>query len=241
MPDRNSFIFLTDIFCRMSESSEVVGETISLASFSCLAASSPPRKECPECGKFLTNVPEHLKSVHWKVRNFSCPDCPYVSSFSSDLAKHVKARHPDCMDFLSFDVKLTVGHDGISTEPTFVKVGQVGSDVSSEVKTAPCPFCNKLLANVPEHVKAVHNKRKSFFCGICDYKTMFRSDLVKHEDSVHKKLRKSCPDCGKNVANVHEHVRLVHKKEKKFKCNVCAYMCSKQADMKKHSKNVHKL
>ena len=26
-----------------------------------------PRKPCPECGKLLTNVKEHIKSVHWQV------------------------------------------------------------------------------------------------------------------------------------------------------------------------------
>ena len=33
----------------------------------------------------------------------------------------------------------------------------------------------------------------------------------------------------------------VHKKEKKFKCNYCGYTCAKQSDMKKHTRNVHKV
>merc|ERR1712126_171530 len=64
--------------------------------------------------------------------------------------------------------------------------------------------------------------------------------MGKHDESVHLKRKKSCPECGKQVANVAEHVRLVHIKEKKFQCDFCPYMCSKQSDMKKHSRNVHR-
>ena len=38
-----------------------------------------------------------------------------------------------------------------------------------------------------------------------------------------------------------DHIFSVHKKEKKFKCNYCGYVCAKQSDMKKHTRNVHKV
>ena len=202
------------------------------------------RKECPECGKRLTNVPEHLKSVHWKVKPFSCPCCDYTSSFNRDLVKHARARHPDYpLDLINVeaDVKPTVAQYCSIENENFERMSQSCSESGSEAKLASCPICMKLLTNVPEHVKAVHNKEKSYFCNECQYNTMFKGDLIKHEDSVHRKLKKSCPECGKSVANVHEHIRLVHKQEKNFKCNVCKYLCSKKSDMKKHTRNVHKM
>merc|ERR1712121_325238 len=52
-----------------------------------------PRKPCPECGKFLTNVKEHMKSVHWQGKNYICSHCDYSSSFKNDLVKHTISRH----------------------------------------------------------------------------------------------------------------------------------------------------
>lgn len=140
----------------------------------------------------------------------------------------------------------------------FIELGK--SPVDNEHKTSRCPYCSKNLANTKEHIKAVHLKEKNYFCHRCEYKTLFKSDLLKHDELVHQKIKKSCPHCGKQVANLHEHIRLgedlaffkviqnynilifsVHKKEKKFQCNYCGYSCAKQSDMKKHSKNVHKV
>merc|ERR1719318_1999652 len=148
------------------------------------------KTQCPECGKYLANLNEHMKLVHWKIKNHAC----------SEVGK-----------------------------------------VHSETKTTQCPHCDKFLANIKEHIKAVHMKEKNYFCNLCEYKTLFKSDLLKHVELVHRKLKKSCPECGKQVANLHEHIRIVHKKEKNFECNYCGYTCAKQSDMKKHTKNVHKV
>jgi len=141
---------------------------------------------------------------------------------------------------------------GIKNEPAavFIALKTEGVEPFEELvktsfphdhKSRQCPYCNKRLANTKEHIKAVHFKEKNYFCQQCDYKTLFKSDLLKHDLLVHRKIKKSCPECGKQVANLHEHIRLVHKKEKKFKCNYCGYTCAKQSDMKKHTRNVHKV
>ena len=160
---------------------------------------------------------------------------------------------------------------GIKAEPpatVFIALKTEGIEPFEELvkttntdhKSKQCPYCRKLLANTKEHIKAVHLKEKNYFCQQCDYKTLFKSDLLKHDELVDRKIKKSCPHCGKQVANLHEHIRLgiilfgnfltfhfltlnfsVHKKEKKFKCNYCGYTCAKQSDMKKHTRNVHKV
>ena len=84
----------------------------------------------------------------------------------------------------------------------------VDTTKSTNNKLRTCPYCSKLLSNTKEHIKAVHLKEKNYFCDSCDYKTLFKSDLVKHNQLVHMKIKKSCPECGKQVANLHEHIRL---------------------------------
>ena len=88
----------------------------------------------------------------------------------------------------------------------FIELGKSPPD--NEHKTSRCPYCSKNLANTKEHIKAVHLKEKNYFCHRCEYKTLFKSDLLKHDELVHQKIKKSCPHCGKQVANLHEHIRL---------------------------------
>jgi KRAB domain-containing zinc finger protein len=113
------------------------------------------------------------------------------------------------------------------------------SSVHKKEKT-PCPECGKYLVNIAEHIKLIHRKEKPFQCGECQYKCCFRSDIQKHIDSVHRKLKHSCPECGKEIVNVAEHVRLVHRKKNEFKCHQCIYVATKKQDLKKHTKSVHR-
>jgi len=196
-----------------------------------VSADTKVKTQCPECGKYLANVNEHIKAVHLKIKNHQCDDCEYKSCFRKDLKKHMKAVHGKMLQAIEAFVP------DVESEH-FSEVGKVHLQAK---ETTQCPHCNKFLANLKEHIKAVHMKEKNYFCHLCAYNTLFKSDLMKHDELVHKKNKKSCQECGKQVANLHEHIRMVHKKEKNFKCNYCGYSCAKQSDMKKHSKNVHKV
>lgn len=191
------------------------------------------KTQCPECGKYLANVNEHLKCVHLKIRPHACTSCDYKASFKNDLEKHVRSVHG-----LKTEPQVIIAIKSETAEH-FEELVKTSSHTETKFKT--CPYCSKSLSNTKEHIKAVHLKEKSYYCNHCEYKTLFKSDLIKHDELVHRKIKKSCPHCGKQVANLHEHIRLVHKKEKKFKCNYCGYMCAKQSDMKKHTRNVHKV
>jgi len=194
-----------------------------------------PRKPCPECGKLLTNVKEHIKSVHWQVKNYICEHCEYSSSFKNDLVKHTLSRHSQK------DIPVFSSVDKIQFQ---TQSPQSSQQVQSKVKGSPraknCEECGKLVVNMNEHIRYVHRKEKAFSCAHCDYKTLFKSDLIKHENAVHHGIRKVCKHCGKHVSNLSEHVRFVHQHAKNFKCDHCSYACVKPADLRKHIVAVHK-
>ena len=200
------------------------------------------KNPCPECGKYLANVREHMKLVHLKIKNHSCEFCSYKTSFKNDLTKHKRAVHKISVAPNELQEKPMNQVTESCTEGKFSDKMEEGeySTPTHICKLTKCPYCSKHLANLREHIKAIHEKEKHYFCSICEYRTLFKSDLVKHDDLVHKKFRRSCPDCGKQIANLHEHTRLVHKKIKKYKCNYCGYTCGKKGDIDKHTRNVHK-
>jgi hypothetical protein len=55
-----------------------------------------PPFNCTECNYTstqVTNLRQHIKAVHHKIKDFSCTLCPYKSARKSTLALHLKSRH----------------------------------------------------------------------------------------------------------------------------------------------------
>lgn len=46
-----------------------------------------------------SNVSQHVKTVHQRIKDFACPLCSYKSSRKSNLANHVKTVHENIKDF----------------------------------------------------------------------------------------------------------------------------------------------
>eukprot|EP00088_Acartia_fossae_P003657 TRINITY_DN11565_c0_g1_i1.p1 TRINITY_DN11565_c0_g1~~TRINITY_DN11565_c0_g1_i1.p1 ORF type:complete len:495 (-),score=140.93 TRINITY_DN11565_c0_g1_i1:1037-2521(-) len=250
--------------------------------------SEQTRKPCPECGKLLTNVREHVKSVHWQVKNYICDFCPYSTSFKADLAKHRKSRHRiairelesqlgvDSSSFNTFNfpkpqkrpvlpiTQPKLNPDSpigalVELNPTPSNSGNDGGHPFGMNSLPPgirggnekpgksykdCEACGKQVINLNEHMRRVHRnmvrEEKSFSCPECDYKTLFKADLNKHQSHVHQRIRKICNFCGKHVSNLSEHIRFVHKHDKRQKCDSCNYSCVKPSDLRKHITAVHK-
>lgn len=82
-------------------------------------------------------------------------------------------------------------------------------------------------------------------CDYCEKSFDQRSNLNKHINVVHFKLRPwKCPDvqCGKDFAQrcvMQNHIRTVHKKEKPYRCDVCRKAFADPSNKKKHVRLVH--
>ena len=50
-----------------------------------------------------------------------------------------------------------------------------------------------------------------YSCKFCDYKTDKKSNHDSHTKFVHFKARDPCPECGKQIANLSQHLRVSHK------------------------------
>ena len=53
------------------------------------------------------------------------------------------------------------------------------------VKCDQCSYEGRNTGTLNDHIKAVHEKVKRYFCDTCDYAAYFKGNLVKHKKSQH--------------------------------------------------------
>ncbi|KAK9296926.1 hypothetical protein QLX08_009188 [Tetragonisca angustula] len=105
-----------------------------------------------------------------------------------------------------------------------------------------CSKCDVTFASkkkVHEHYKMVHSSKLNhnkisnngiYFCADCRHTFLRKDDYSRHLDST-SHLNKRALD---------QHVRRIHKEEKKFTCNIygCTFQCARKSDLDRH-KQLH--
>ena len=63
-------------------------------------------------------------------------------------------------------------------------------------------------------------------------------ETVTIEESLQKRAKRTCPDCGKSVASNRftEHT-YTHTGEKPYKCDLCYYSCTQKSNLTRHKRN----
>ena len=74
-----------------------------------------------------------------------------------------------------------------------------------------CPLCGASVTALAVHMNSVHTGVKNFPCPECGKKFKSNYDLNRHRDTVHLGNKPPCPYCGKHLANIRQHIRVVHK------------------------------
>lgn len=180
-------------------------------------------KVCSECGEMLNadiDKKEHEEN-HCKKRQFKCQQCLQTFSIKQTYLSHIQ------------------NHNNYK-----------------------CPNCNVSFASkkkAREHFKAVHvpklNKSEStnncgpYFCDKCRHTFMKKDDYSRHlESTLHlNKINRdtpmraifSCVICLKKLFTqraLDQHVRRIHKGEKRFVCNMygCTFQCARRTDLDRH-------
>ena len=72
-------------------------------------------------------------------------------------------------------------------------------------------------------------------CKICFKKFSTVSSLRQHIKYMHGKILE-CPECGKCVMNLKNHLRTTHPGKKPFSCKKCAYSSNYIHNLKRHEK-----
>ena len=147
----------------------------------------------------------------------TCPECNRSFSKNQYLILHLKKTH--------------------TKEVKVLKSGR------TLVKCDMCPYESD--RHMTRHMKMVHTiEDKKFKCELCPYATEGKSDLKKHIEGVHEKIRSQiCKECGyaaSEKGTLRRHILRKHEKIKRHVCNECGKAFPLKYDLKLHEIGVHK-
>ena len=149
----------------------------------------------------------HVRSVHFKLRDFKCSKCEKEYSNPNDLKKHVDKHHPE-------EPKRSLDPTAPNRKQTDQALGNQ-SDDSAEKElqpTNPSHPDSGILDLKPEDVEKTWKElveqnlvrqqggEKPFACNLCVYevRSKYKFKLIEHVRSVHYKLKDyKCPKCEK--------------------------------------------
>ena len=165
--------------------------------------------QCDKCDYkcFLnSNLKQHIKMVHDKIKDFECPQCDFKCSNNGNLKQHTKRVHDKIKDIECPQCDYKCFSNGHLTK--HIKA------VHDKIKDFQCDKCDFKCSNnsdLKRHIKTVHDKIKDFECPQCDYKCSNNSNLKQHIKTVHDKIKDfECPQCDykcSQISNFNRHVK----------------------------------
>lgn len=160
------------------------------------AKTQKQRKQCPICGIFVINLPEHEKIVHQSIRRFFCDYCQYSCFFKTKVQRHIQRHIPK-----SFRKNFPCEVQGCSfsaSRKDALRSHALTKHQTSRRKNCLCIECGKRFYNNSQlniHQKAVHEKLKNHLCTLCG-KTFFNSKDMEIHQLRHGVKDQECTTCG---------------------------------------------
>ncbi|XP_057321300.1 zinc finger protein 62-like isoform X1 [Microplitis mediator] len=190
---------------------------------------------CPEQFDTKAELNDH-RSVHLKVKIFSCSICRRMFGNSQSLQEHVNEDHAlevdpniSAIDFLDQSTELpnTSGWS-VNTDPG--------------VRSTECTICGKVFANYPNlrrHIRSVHAADERFNCSKCSKTFSNEAELSEHTDSAHaEQVSNRCNYCKKKFDSKHgldAHQRNAHGiTDSKLACDICGKEFGNETSLKIH-------
>ena len=181
---------------------------------------------CEICGKDFASkngLKDHYNTFHNGLRPYFCEICSKHFSQKVALEAHFRRQHQESSDQFTCDIcKKTFQHEEyLNSHIKYLHEKKYS-------RNSKCGKCNKVVSNLSNHVRAVHNGKK-FICSFCksDPKSFIsKMGLKAHINSFHKGLRPySCEVCGDTFtqkAVLKTHFKRIHQKSSSiFTCDIC--------------------
>ena len=171
-------------------------------------------ESCTECGKKLKarSMGSHIKKVHTNKFLFPCPHCTKYFPTKQDLQRHISRVHeaaqvvncPWC-GRVTKDLERHL-HNNQCNVPEHEK---------TKLPRISCHSCSKTFVknvSLKRHIEIVHEKKKTFRCSYCAYKSSTGFNLRIHVKRVHERrpLKEICPFCYQPCIALEWHIKTYH-------------------------------
>ena len=145
----------------------------------------------------------HMETIHGGNTTTTCELC---GKEVKNMKSHLKHKHADNMTKISCEQP---DCQALFKSKTAAVKHLKGVHLGEKQQ---CHICHEWLKNLPSHLQVTHQQGKKHICDDCG-KIFFKAcDLQVHVDRVHLGTSKrfSCPECGKSVVKIKEHIKSVH-------------------------------
>ena len=185
--------------------------------------------KCDFCDEVFVNprlrkihmTTQHRKTLATSNTQVMCPDCGDIFSTKGSLEKHISRKHNKDKGDLS--EKLQCPHCEWTTLDRTSMNRHIKRVHDITFKPTPCPFCNKPVKILQEHLKRT------------------QCDIPENERTL-KKLYK-CDTCSKNFSckgGYDRHMKNIHsEKSKSHKCDLCSYATYNKFNLFIHVRRMH--
>ena len=198
---------------------------------------------CEICNRDFSDIKSHMDVVHAKVKGLKCDMCEYSCVKTTRLKyhkelvhfrQHLKQACPQCFVICS-DLDHLDGHiERVHNKPMLSLAQSNEPSFSCE----ECEFTSRSNSSLRSHIRSTHLKEwincsvcdkriikwsisvhmrkhidKRFKCNPCDKTYREKRDLSKHILYAHKNFRHQCKICYKDVPNIWQHMKFMHKTE----------------------------
>ncbi|KAH6933325.1 hypothetical protein HPB50_014339 [Hyalomma asiaticum] len=161
--------------------------------------------ECRKCGASLTsmtNLKAHMVCIHGNPGdNAKCPHCPKVFKLKRSLNIHVRAIHSQegrrqcelCGKWLATERKLQ-RHTALTHYGDSVNTQDSTFSLLRPLKCDHCDFKSFSYPRLARH-RVTHTGVYPHQCPECSKQFVFRDQMTRHVQTVHRKVRLTCSRC----------------------------------------------